>query len=377
MRTPTGALSVTQQTPWPADREHISIKEAAPLLEPCFPPGPLVQRYEASASERARQIEEAQKERGRSKDEAALNGDYEASARADALFKHENSDDPTLKVDIVKVRRLSGLCSAILLIAQSHGVPLIDPHSGAHTPEPNEDSWIDKDGFEKIWNVLLRLGKRATLPVVCPESRGGGAVKSTISLIEAVHELRLARDLSMRAAVSEMIDLLATGQLPPVSAIIDGESTTIDPRWWWADAIEYPNSSAAFNLIVDGEPRLTRATELSIDLGAWDRLKLRIARPNNVTSLESGTVPEVPEEQAAPESEEVLTGNELDKALYQYVEETWGADYMQLPDRDALLKILRKQFPNCRITQLDHARVIRKKYAPDTLKKGGAGLRRS
>src|SRR4249920_2926671 len=98
MRTPMGALPMTQQTPWPTGRDHLILWEVATRLKPCFPPSPLVQRYEARAIERARQIEEAQKERRRAKKVAALNGDFEASARADALFKHENSDDPTLMV---------------------------------------------------------------------------------------------------------------------------------------------------------------------------------------------------------------------------------------------------------------------------------------
>ncbi len=98
-----------------------------------------------------------------------------------------------------------------------------------------------------------------------------------IPLIEAVHELRVIRNIDLRAGTSEMIDLLATGQLPMAFALINGASAKIDPRWWWVGAIEYPNSSATFNLLVDGEPRPTRATEIRLDRYAWERRKSQIA----------------------------------------------------------------------------------------------------
>jgi hypothetical protein len=267
-----------QQTPWPADRDTMSIKEAAALLEPYCPPRPLVQRYEAIAREREKQLEEAKKERRRLKDAASLDSDFDAFARVDALFKCENSDDPTLKVDIVKIERLSELCSDILLIAEMWRVPLISSGTGMYTNKPNADCLIDREGFEKIRSVLLSHGKWATLPVVCSEPRGGSAVKSTISLIEAVHELRSILDLPIRSAISGMIDRVATGQLPPASAVIDGEPTIIDPRWWWGSpVIEYPNSAVTFNLLDNGKPRPIRATEISLNLSAWDRLKTSIA----------------------------------------------------------------------------------------------------
>jgi hypothetical protein len=96
-----------------------------------------------------------------------------------------------------------------------------------------------------------------------------------IPLIEAVHELRVLRNIDLRAAISEMIDLLATGQLPMSHALIDGVRGSIDARWWWAGSIEYPNSSAAFNLVIEGEERLVRATEIYLDHGAWERQRSR------------------------------------------------------------------------------------------------------
>jgi hypothetical protein len=101
----------------------------------------------------------------------------------------------------------------------------------------------------------------------------------TIPLIEAVHELRVIRNTNVRAAISEMIDLLATGQLPMAHALIDGGLGTIDARWWWVGSIGYPNSSAAFNLIIEGEARLVHATEICLDRSAWERQKERIADP--------------------------------------------------------------------------------------------------
>jgi hypothetical protein len=102
-------------------------------------------------------------------------------------------------------------------------------------------------------------------------------VPDTIPLIEAVHELRVARNTDVRAAISEMIDLLATGQLPMAHALIDGGLGSIDARWWWVGYIEYPNSSAAFKLVIEGEERLVRATEIWLDRGAWERQRSRIA----------------------------------------------------------------------------------------------------
>jgi hypothetical protein len=88
----------------------------------------------------------------------------------------------------------------------------------------------------------------------------------SIPLIEAVHDLRIICNSDLHSAIGEMIDLLATGQLPPADALVDGVPVKIDPVWWWVGAIEYPNSSAAFNLFVDGEERrLTRATEIALD----------------------------------------------------------------------------------------------------------------
>jgi hypothetical protein len=77
----------------------------------------------------------------------------------------------------------------------------------------------------------------------------------SIPLIEAVHELRMICNTDLRSAIIKIVDMLSTGQLPPADALVDGVPANIDPRWWWAGAVEYPNSSAAFNLLVDGEPR--------------------------------------------------------------------------------------------------------------------------
>jgi hypothetical protein len=102
---------------------------------------------------------------------------------------------------------------------------------------------------------------------------------ASIPLIEAVHELHVICNVDLRSAIIKMVDLLSTGQLPPADALVDGAPAKIDPRWWWAGAVEYPNSSAAFNLLVDGEPRPTRATEVSLDRSAWERRKSQIAPP--------------------------------------------------------------------------------------------------
>ena len=96
----------------------------------------------------------------------------------------------------------------------------------------------------------------------------------SIPVMEAVHELRVLRDTDLRSALSEMNDLLATGQLPQPDALIDGLPTKIDAPWWLASSnFEYPISSAVFNLVTDGEPRLIRATEIRLDRVAWERQK--------------------------------------------------------------------------------------------------------
>jgi hypothetical protein len=101
----------------------------------------------------------------------------------------------------------------------------------------------------------------------------------SIPLMEVVHELRVLRNTDLRSAISEMNDLLATGQLPQADALIDGVPTKIDAGWWWASTnFEYPNSSVMFNLVADGEPRPTRATEIRLDCAAWERQKARIQR---------------------------------------------------------------------------------------------------
>ncbi len=108
-------------------------------------------------------------------------------------------------------------------------------------------------------------------------------VSETISLIEAVHHLREARGTDLCTALSEIINMLGTGQLPPAAAVIYGAPTKIEPGWWWASVkIEYPNSSAVFNLVADGEPRITRATEIRLDSAAWERAHARITMARRV-----------------------------------------------------------------------------------------------
>ena len=118
-----------------------------------------------------------------------------------------------------------------------------------------------------------------TLPERSNAALGRRAVPEpdSIPLIEAVHELRITCSTDLRSAISKIVDMLSTGQLPPADALVDGVPAKIDPRWWWAAVVEYPNSSAAFNLIIDAEPRLTRATEIALDRRAWERQRSRIA----------------------------------------------------------------------------------------------------
>jgi hypothetical protein len=190
-----------QQTPWPADREQMSIKEAAVLLEPCCPPGPLVQRYEAIASERARQLDDARRstatQRAFLQKIASFNHDFDAWRNASVVDQNEN-DEPTIAAKIAEAQRQSSLPSYMLLVAQSHGVPLIDPLSGMYTTEPNEEAWIDKDGFEEIWKVLLRHGKRATLPTVFPEPE-----PERTAIIAGASESAIPTDLVLLARVFE------------------------------------------------------------------------------------------------------------------------------------------------------------------------------
>ena len=42
-----------------------------------------------------------------------------------------------------------------------------------------------------------------------------------VLLIMAIHDLRVIRNSDLHSVISEMIDMLATGQLPPASALID------------------------------------------------------------------------------------------------------------------------------------------------------------
>src|SRR5262249_21221176 len=63
----------------------------------------------------------------------------------------------------------------------------------------------------------------------------------SIPLIEAVHDLRVLLNTDLRSAISHMIDIMATGQLPPADALVEGIPIKIDPRWWLVGAIKYPN----------------------------------------------------------------------------------------------------------------------------------------
>jgi hypothetical protein len=143
-------------------------------------------------------------------------------------------------------------------------------------------SVIGKRGYyQHLWEeIQIREEDLKLLCAEIAETAPGTETASqsdSIPLMEAVHDLRIAHRTDLRSAIREMTDLLATGQLPPAEALVDGRPAKIDPRWWWAGAIEYPNSSAAFNLIIDAEPRLTRATEIALDRRAWERQRSRIA----------------------------------------------------------------------------------------------------
>src|SRR5215471_20826912 len=70
-------------------------------------------------------------------------------------------------------------------------------------------------------------------------SVSGGAMAS-IGIIEAVHELRRKLNIELQRAKSQMIDLLATRQLPPARGRVHGDLTDIDPKWWWAASLNYP-----------------------------------------------------------------------------------------------------------------------------------------
>jgi hypothetical protein len=143
-------------------------------------------------------------------------------------------------------------------------------------------SVIGKPGyFEHLWEdiqiceedlklLCAEIATTAPKPEKAPQTE-------TISLIEAVHDLRVLHDTDLRSAIIEMEGLLATGQLPQADALIDGVPMKIDARWWWASTkFEYPNSSVVFNLVADGAPRSIRATEIRLDRTAWERHKARI-----------------------------------------------------------------------------------------------------
>jgi hypothetical protein len=141
--------------------------------------------------------------------------------------------------------------------------------------------WRDMMGYPAIGDAPNETTVVANTPKTrldADESARALSRSHSTPLIEAVHDLRgiLAPDL--RSAISQIIDMLATGQLPPADALIEGTPGKIDPRWWWAGAIKYPSSAATFSLIVDGEERLTHATEIRLDLSAWERQKTRIER---------------------------------------------------------------------------------------------------
>jgi hypothetical protein len=110
-----------------------------------------------------------------------------------------------------------------------------------------------------------------------------------MSLIEAVHELRRTRGTDVQTAISQSIDILATGQAPPAGGVIEGAPAKLPPAWWFSGTIEYPNSTAAFRIIdppgssaeyrtaVDTDEalarstRVIRATDVSVDRVAWQR----------------------------------------------------------------------------------------------------------
>jgi hypothetical protein len=118
-------------------------------------------------------------------------------------------------------------------------------------------------------------------------------MRETISAVEAVHQLRQLLDLDVREAISHLIDLLATGQLPPVRAVLDGIPTRIDQRWWWASVdFHYPNSAATLALIVDGKSRPTRITDIEIDFAAWKRVRVQGAASADADKLNKLLHPE-------------------------------------------------------------------------------------
>jgi hypothetical protein len=92
---------------------------------------------------------------------------------------------------------------------------------------------------------------------------------------------------------------------------------------------------------------------------------------------ENETYSHLPASHAVPASESdrpPLSGRALESALEKWVVDQWGTYFNKLPDREELLKRARKEV-SAKVTE-HQVRALRRKYAPDHLKRGGAGYTR-
>jgi hypothetical protein len=185
---------------WPAGRKYISIKEAAKLLEPLCPVAPLSERHKAAA-ERGRPLALEESERRRLLHKAAIEGDFETHRSLSIAPEHQWDD--TIYDDVTtSFRQVASLPKYLLALARSIGVDLIDPTLGiVSLTEPDEDLFVNEEGFRKIAKALWRLIQTAA---VTPEPKKGkpgpkSLVREAIAgrmFAELPDERRTVEDLS-------------------------------------------------------------------------------------------------------------------------------------------------------------------------------------
>jgi hypothetical protein len=99
--------------------------------------------------------------------------------------------------------------------------------------------------------------------------------------------------------------------------------------------------------------------------------KAAAANAADVEPVEPGVVSVPASAEPAPSTESPLRGRALTTALYEWVQLEWGTDFIKLPGCENLWKLATKRFPGSRVTQ-KHARELRKEYATEESKRGGA-----
>ena len=239
---PIGA--VPNSLEWPTHEETISFREAAELIAPFLPPGPITKRHQMADAERDRVAGIGQptpEERQRLVDDARLRGDFDAWAQA---IRQPEEPDTGVRDALVSNHRTIELRGLLLEEARRLKIRMRHPTLGLSVGGPDVDWHIDREGFNVLVAALLDQEEEEDQTPVenRPAPRGEAKPKKKPGPHPHVREGirdKMLRDLqSGRRTVLELED----DTLPALAAAYGGSLNTADAARKEAIKIQSSNS---------------------------------------------------------------------------------------------------------------------------------------